>query len=296
MNDNFATLQGVGPFEETVLPIGYVDEDGGAVVRNYTLKNLTGLEIRKIRDFTLARRRPYTWLARAAAIGLETLGGKEVVVPEHGVPSVVKRLTIRDAEYLIIASHVHNYGPMTDFRFQCIECGAKERKLMYDLSQIDCTRAPEGFDPSLPIRIHLQRGISLNGIKTKLPPPPEGYNFYDTRIPTVDDLMGVEHLYRKEGVADQEFTTQLLATCGVSIGYSEVDEETGESSVRDEVSLNPKLTQIVLDNVAAIDWRSINGYVEALPGVNRIMRVRCPECGAEVDQGVDPTTLFLVGS
>jgi hypothetical protein len=265
----------LGPFAETRLPIGFRRESG-EVVRSYTLRDLSAKDLRRIREPGFIRQHPFRWLGFAVGLCLDTLGGEPVSEEDRRFPAV-EELAVRDVEYLIVAAHVHNYGPLATIRFVCPLCGSRERR-EYDLTRIQVTRAPDEFDPDEPVRVDL-----VHGVRRPLGKDPGLlYKQIALDIPRLKHVVAAEKTYRQR----REFDLQLLRTLvrGVVGPGAEIEP------------LQPVEALGMLESLRAADWDAVARYQEQLPGIDRAVVIDCASCGAEVDQVVDPTVgLFLTG-
>jgi hypothetical protein len=292
-NPTFPPTQDWGPFSAPSLPIGYVDPESGDVVQDFELRELSAREVRLIRDPVKIRKNPFRWLGTSAAFCLETLGGSPLTPQDLGVPSPLHRVPLRDLEYLLIAAHVWNYGTTAKLRFVCAQCETKN-EASYDLSLVEIFETPEGFDPKAPISVPLRRGVTLGGLTKHNQDPDLVYDTIVFQMPLLEHALKVEKSYKKNR---KQFDIGLLAEVMVGLQATPIIEKDGEQVPQahfEEVS--PMEAKVILERLSAADWDLVNRMIDDLPGINRRVATRCEECDAVTETGVDPTSLFLVGS
>lgn len=249
------------------------------ILHEHETRDVSVLEDRK------ARRVPSEWTMRLVSIGVESIGDVPVYAPfaESGyqkVPDVVKRLTVADAEFLVLAANMYSYGKTSKISTVCPACDHRMRDVPFDLERITPYAFPEGsHDPVL--TVVLERPVKFS--HPTFPALKErAWDRFTVRAPELRDLRIVD----KDTSPGWEH--RVLARCVLSI-----EDAKGGRMPQDVMKA---LGDDVILRLPARHTGTISRtMMRTLPHLDREVILTCSQCGYEVREGVDPTTLLPGG-
>jgi len=274
---------------DSTLPVGLRMPTGDRV-RTVEFHEHTAEDLTVLRDTSIIRKSPITFMMRLIALGVEKIGGEAVYeeFKKSGfkqVPKLLEGLAITDAEYLIVAAHIHSYGGVTEGDWECPSCGEMQLA-RFDLTQMQVTKFPEGPEEHRPVvTVELERGITFDTIEAFPQFQQTEWKFYTMEMPTMSRLLQVEKV---TGKRREKFDPKVLARSAVQIsaGNGVVMPQDMKSMLGDDIILKLK----------ARDMISLGKFVfDYLPRLDRELRVTCENCGVEAGEGLDPTMLLPGG-
>jgi len=247
---------------------------------------------RIIRDKSLKKKQIFTWLARVLAVGLESIAGLLVYQEfkrsgELVIPNVVLDLAIKDAQYLLLAIHVHNLGgKIENLRVACPYCESQFATEL-DLAKLKVEYAQES---TTTITVKLPVGFDyLPSADSQFDFAGKKFNVFQFRIPTLRDFLSVENLVQSSD--DQIWNNTLYARClqKVLISDPQNAEFNGYAMLeRDQTMLGTELfSRLRLKDIGAIATA-----FNSLPAVASRCDVTCSECRREVSVAVDSSFLL----
>lgn len=279
------TIQGI---LDSTLPVG-LRLSTGERVRNVEFHEHTAEDLTVLRDTSMIRKSPITFMMRLIALGVEKIGGESVYeeFKKSGfklVPKLLEGLAITDAEYLIIVAHIHSYGGITEGDWECPSCGDMQLA-QFDLTLMDVTKFPDDEEEHRAVvTVELERGISFD---LESFPQFRGmdWKFYTMEMPTMSKLLHVEKVTGKQRA---KFDPKVLArsTVQISAGNGVVMPQDMKSMLGDDIILKLKARDMIALGKFVFDY---------LPRLDRELRVTCEHCGVEAGEGLDPTMLLPGG-
>jgi hypothetical protein len=247
---------------------------------------------RVIRDKTLKKRQVFTWLSRVLAVGMESIAGVPVYAEfkrsgEEVVPNIVLDLSIKDAQYLLLAIHIHNLGgKIENLRVACPYC-EQQFATELDLAKLKVSYA-DGELSSMTVR--LPHGFDYVPSKdSQFDFVGKTFNVLQLRIPTLRDFIIIEGLI--QGSDDQAWNNALYARCLQRVLISDSADPVlngSEMSERDRTMLGTDF----FSHLRLMDSGAIATAFNNLPAVASRCDVTCTECRREVSVAVDSSFLL----
>ncbi len=273
------------------LPIGvvYGQGDERKILKDFSLKSLSVRDLKDINNEQLKSDHPLKWLARTLCTVTESIGGIPVASAystSKQFPDVIKRLSLLDASYLLVAGHVHSLGPDVEgFKTMCPCPNNKTVEFNFRLDDVETPELSDDLTPDKVVEVELERGFEFRernaediNMKGKI------WKKYIFRLPTIADALSNESHFSTG--SKSTFGERVMAACLLQV-------ETEEGEVMDasfQRMLGPKL---ILD-LMAYDLKLINkAYNSAVPSMRLTAPSECSFCNREIDLPVDPNFLYV---
>jgi len=241
------------------LPVGLEDAETGDVLRELTLRKMTGNEEAVLAEPKL--RRNGGKLVSALIAGCARVDGKPLGV------EAARRLTSADRNFLLLELRRLTFGDLMDAQYTCPRCGTATH-VMEDLDDLPIRTVDDGATDA-DIEVHLDDGYR----------DADGNVHHDLvfRLPTGADEEAA-HALRDDNPSRQR--DALITNCLLSVGDLEP---------RRMRALGVRL----LADLSMGDRRLIQRrFEEAVPGPELARTVTCDRCGDEFRQSLDMTHFF----
>jgi|SRR5215217_955119 len=242
------------------LPVGLEDVDTGTVLREVTLRKMTGNEEAALADPKLRRNGGKLVTALIAGCARDA-DGKPLRAER------VRKLTSADRNFLLLELRRLTFGDLMEAQYTCPRCGAVTR-VEEDLAELPVATTEDGASDG-DIELRLNDGYR----------DPNGEIHYDLtfRLPTGEDEEAA-HALRDENPARQR--DALITRCLLRVG---------ELEPRRIRALGVRL----LADLSMSDRRLIGRrFDEAVPGPNLTRTVTCDHCGEDSRQTLDMSHFF----
>jgi hypothetical protein len=250
----------IASWQETVtLPVGLEDEETGEVLREVSLRKLTGNEEALLVEPRLRQNGGKLITALLASCVRGPDSGERLAA------ATVRRLASADRNYLVLEVRRLTFGDELEARYQCPRCGATTFALE-DLAQLEVRTVDELEDE---IRVELRDGFrDTTG---------EVHRELVFRLPTGADEEAAAA--RRDGNAARQ-RDALLARCLRRVGDLEPRRvEALGSRILAELSMSDRrLIQVAIEDAA--------------PGPNLIRTIVCDGCGEEFHAMLDMSHFF----
>lgn len=270
-----------------VLPIGLKHED--RTLREFTLNKLSVRQIKEINDDQYRAQHPLKWLGRTATTLLATLDGIPVSARGEGkknyIDDLVKKLTIPDISYLLLAGHVYSLGSTIDeYRTTCF-CPT-QAEVAFDIN-LGAVELPDTSDLSyeMEFEAELEDGLDLSKDKmaTELGIASTRWTRYFIRIPRLEDFL--RHEVHFSTSAKSSFTERVLSSA-----ITRVTDDNGEEM---PTTLVQMLKEKLVLNLSGRDMTLLNRATKAMVPVMRLTApTECKRCGKEIEMPIEPSFLF----
>lgn len=216
-----------------LLPIGIesVDNNGefAGVIRDVKYRIISREEKKKIRDEKFAKRHPFQWIARVLSLVIESIG--DIPVYEeykrtNEIPDIINEIPSLDLYFLLVAGHVHNYGPIiNNIETTCRACD-KKQSFNLSLNQVTVDTSEGSFHN---FKVSLNHGMEaedpVSHVKMK-------YRHLECRRPVLRDALQYEKEYRPNGQSD--FVDKIYGNCVVAM-YDDQGQPLEEARIRQTI-------------------------------------------------------------
>jgi hypothetical protein len=241
------------------LPVGLEDPETGSVLRDVTLRKMTGNEEAALADPKL--RRNGGKLVTALIAGCARVEGKPLGA------DAVRRLTSADRNFLLLELRRLTFGDLMEAQYTCPRCTGTTL-MMEDLAELPVRTVDDGATDG-EIEVHLEDGFrDADGAV---------HRDFSFRLPTGEDEEAA-HALRDENPSRQR--DALITRCLLSVG-----------------DLEPRRMRAlgvrVLSDLSMSDRRLIQRHLEeAVPGPELARDVICDRCGDAFRQTLDMSHFF----
>ena len=265
------------------LPIG-VEVSKKSLVKEFTCKDLTGADIKLIHDRVYRKNHPLSWSTRVVSLILDNLGGHNVAADfrQSGYqkfPDIVKKITTADASYLLIAGHVHAFGPKLDeVKDRCDVC---QRMFVtdIDLSTLPVER-PE--TPATSFKVTLAKGVTFDDKQGVFDTKDKLFNTLEFRYPTLGDNLKNEQYFKPNDRGEFDDRTLFACLLGMETEAGEPLDEKVLATTRHGI----------WDHFSASDLMLIRREWAKIPSIEMVATQACGQCGEDTLVGVNPTLLY----
>jgi len=270
-----------------VLPIGV--KNGETILREFTLNKLSVREIKEINDEQYRAQHPLKWLGRTVTSLIQSIEGVPVSSRGDGkknyIDDLVKKLTIPDISYILVAGHVHSLGDtIEDYRTQCFCPLQADVSFNINLGGIELPDTSE-LSYDIEMEAELEDGLDLSKDKmaVELGIGNRRWNRYFIRIPRLEDFLRHETHFSTS--SKSSFTERVLASA-----ITKIQDADGEEMPTTLISM---LREKLVLNLSGRDMTLLNRSTKSiLPAMRLSAPTECKRCGKEIEIPVEPSFLF----
>jgi hypothetical protein len=244
---------------EVTLPVGVAQTGNGSLLRQATLRKMTGREEALLAD-PMLRSNGGKLITALLTNCVKAIGGQPVN------EALIRQLTSADRNYLLLELRRLTFGDEMTARYPCPHCGGINL-VNENLAELPIRALEDGFHAD--IRVPLDDGYG----------DPDGQWHRDVvfRLPTGEDEEAVGNRRDDNPVRQRD---ALQARCLKAVGNLE------EKRIR---ALGPSL----LAALSITDRRRIQAAIdEATPGLELTRTMACIHCGHEFQSPLDMSNFF----
>lgn len=244
-----------------VLPVGLVDEETGELLREVTLRKMTGNEEAALADPKL--RRNGGKMVTALLAGCVRMEGKPL---SH---AAVRRMTSADRNFLLLELRRLTFGDLMEARYTCPRCGGAT-SVTEDLAELEVRGVEDGATDA---------GIEICLVDGYRGPDGESHRELVFRLPTGEDEEAAANV--RDGNPSRQ-RDALLTRCLLRVG-----------------ELEPRRVRAIgtriLADLSMTDRRLVQRAVdEGVPGPDLTRHVVCDHCLDDFKTALDMSRFFAL--
>lgn len=253
------------------------------VLKDFKLKTLKIAQLKEINNDDYRKDNPIRWLGKTLCILLESIEGESCAMVGRDFPEVIKKLSLIDVSYVLIAGHTYNLG--SEIKGLKITCNCDRRQeIGVELDLQNLITEEDYPTPDEEFLVTLPHGVTLSlpnledvNLKDKV------WKHLTFRMPVLGDMLKNEKHFSPS--AKSEFGEKIIAACLTSC----------ESE--DGTQLPPQFIKMFGDKLiiemTARDMQAVSREFNKFPTHRIFCETNCTYCDRELSTPVEPNFLFI---